>query len=77
MPQTQEEFYFSVPHDVFDLCLYGKNHGISAEEAAEAAGLTADQVHSIYRDIENRRMTTRYLHAQPVLVEKIGEVFRG
>ena len=73
MLQTQEEFYFAVPYDVFDLCLYGLNHGVSAEEASEATGLTAEQVRSIYRDIENRRAVTRYLHAQPVLVEKILE----
>jgi NAD+ synthase len=77
MPQTQEEFFFAVPYDVFDLCLYGKNHGISADEVAEVTGLTADQARFIYKDIDNRRMTTRYLHAQPVLVEEVGEVNGG
>jgi NAD+ synthase len=77
MPQTQEEFYFAVPYDVFDLCLYGRNHGVSAGEVSSVTGLTAEQVHSVYRDIENRRMTTRYLHAPPVLIEKITEVIGG
>ena len=26
MPQTQEEFYFSLPYDKLDLCLYARNH---------------------------------------------------
>ena len=73
MPQTQEEFYFAVPYDVFDLCLYGRNHGISAKEVSAVTLLTVEQVHSIYKDIENRRMTTRYLHAPPVLIDKISE----
>jgi NAD+ synthase len=74
MPQTQEEFFFSVPYDVFDLCLYGRNHGIPAGEVAEACGLTAGQVHSIFKDIEHRRKTTRYLHAPAALMEEIGEI---
>ena len=26
LPQTQEEFYFALPYDKMDLCLYGRNH---------------------------------------------------
>ena len=29
LAQTQEEFYFSLPYDRMDLCLYGLNHGIA------------------------------------------------
>jgi NAD+ synthase len=74
MPQTQEEFFFAVPYDVFDLCLYGRNHGVSVDEVSAVTHLTAEQVHSIYKDIENRRMTTRYLHAPPVLIDEVSEV---
>ena len=28
LPQGQDEFYFAVPYDKMDLCLYGKNNGI-------------------------------------------------
>src|SRR5712692_10720477 len=44
MSQSQEEFYFSLPYDKMDLCLYGKNNGIPVEEVAFAAGLTPEQV---------------------------------
>ena len=27
LPQTQEEFYFSLPYQAMDTCLYGRNHG--------------------------------------------------
>jgi len=73
LPQTQEEFYFALPYPQMDVCLYGLNHGIPAAQTAEVAGLTAAQVERVYRDIEQKRRTTRYLHAGPALVEPIPE----
>ncbi|MPY87969.1 MAG: NAD(+) synthase [Luteitalea sp.] len=74
LPQTQEEFYFALPYAEMDLCLYGHNHGVAAEDVAEATGLTAEQVARVYRDIEHKRRATRYLHAGPRLVEAIPEI---
>ena len=74
LSQSQEEFYFSVPYDKMDLCLYGKNHGISTEDVAAAAEMTSEQVQRVYNDIDNKRNTTHYLHAHPILVEKINEI---
>ena len=28
LEQSQEEFYFSLPLETMDLCLYAKNHGV-------------------------------------------------
>ena len=74
MPQSQEEFYFSVPYDKFDLCLYGKNHGLSSADVAAAAQMSAEQVERVYRDIDAKRNATRYLHTPPLLVDAVGEV---
>ena len=74
MSQSQEEFYFSVPYDKMDLCLYGKNHGISCTDVAAAADLTAEQVERVYNDIDSKRSTTRYLHTPPVLIENVPEI---
>ena len=74
MAQSQEEFYFSVPYDKMDLCLYGKNHGISCTDVGAAADLTAEQVQRVYNDIDSKRSTTRYLHSPPILVEDIHEI---
>lgn len=74
MPQSQEEFFFSLPYDKMDLCLYGKNHRVPIEEVAAAAGLTVDQVERVYRDIDSKREATRYLHSPPVLMEDIEEL---
>jgi len=68
MPQSQEEFFFSVPHEMADLCLYGKNHDIPIERVAAAAGLTSDQVERVYRDIDAKRKAAKYLHAGAVLI---------
>ncbi len=77
LPQTQEEFYFALPYAKMDLCLYGRNHQVPAEDVAPAVGLTPAQVERVYKDIEQKRRTTRYLHTPPQLVEPVDEVSRG
>ncbi|RKY09906.1 MAG: NAD(+) synthase [Planctomycetota bacterium] len=74
MPQSQEEFYFSLPYDKMDLCLYAKNHGLSPDETAPAVNLTARQVQRVYNDIDQKRKTTRYLHLKPLLIENVAEI---
>lgn len=71
MPQTQEEFYFALPYDRMDLCLYAVNNGVSAEEAAPVVGITPVQVERVYKDIEAKRRAARYLHARPLLVDPV------
>ena len=74
MQQSQEEFYFSVPYDKMDICLYGKNHGVSPGDVAAAADMTAEQVGRVYHDIDAKRRATRYMHTPPVLVDKVEEI---
>jgi NAD+ synthase len=74
MPQTQEEFYFALPYGAMDLCLYAHNHGVSPQEVAAALGLTEPQVAAVFKDIDAKRRTTRYLHLSPLLVEKVAEI---
>jgi NAD+ synthase len=74
LPQSQEEFYFSLPYQRMDLCLYGKNIGAPLERIAEATGLTTAQVERVFRDIDQKRKTTQYLHLQPELIGPIPEI---
>lgn len=74
LQQSQEEFYFSLPYQRMDLCLYGLNNALPIEQVAESTGLTVDQVTRVYRDIEQKRRTTAYMHAAPTLVEEVAEV---
>jgi NAD+ synthase len=73
MPQTQEEFYFSLPYDRMDLCLFALNSGIAAEEVAPVVNLTAEQVTRVFKDIEAKRRAARYLHHPPMLISPVTE----
>jgi NAD+ synthase len=76
MAQGQDEFYFAVPHQQMDLCLYGKNHGVDVNSVADAAGLLPEKVEFIWEDIDRKRATTRYLHLPPLLIEDVTEIKR-
>jgi NAD+ synthase len=39
LPQTQEEFYYSLPNQETDLFLYAKNNRIAPVEAARVLGI--------------------------------------
>ncbi|MDR0787568.1 MAG: NAD(+) synthase [Gemmatimonadota bacterium] len=71
LPQSQEEFYYNLPTRILDVVLHGLNTGRSAADVALEAGLTPEQVERSFRDIEQKRMTTRYLHLGPRLVEPV------
>ena len=69
LPQTQEEFYFALPFDKMDVCLYGRDKGLAPARVAAMIDLSAEQVERIYRDIDAKRSVTRYLVAQPAILE--------
>jgi len=71
LEQTQEEFFFALSYEKMDLCLYGYNRNIPASELAGSVGLAPVQVERVYRDIEAKRRSARYLHAPPLLVEPV------
>ena len=74
LPQTQEEFYFSLPYDKMDLCLYARNNGIDAAGVAAALGLSEQQIERVFRDIDSKRRASRYLHLGPQLVAEVIQV---
>jgi NAD+ synthase len=74
LAQTQEEFYFSLPHARMDLCLYGLNHAVPRAEVAAAAGLSEIEVERVWADIAAKRKATRPLHMRPLLVEAVEEI---
>ena len=74
LPQSQEEFYFSLPAETMDLLLFAHNAGWDATAAAAELGLKPEQVARAYRDIEQKRVTTRDLHYVPLLVEPVPQV---
>jgi NAD+ synthase len=77
LAQSQEEFYFSLPFEQMDLCLYAHNHDILPEDVAAVLGLTVEQVLRVYGDIEAKRRHTLPLHLESLLVEEIPEIKRA
>ncbi len=73
LPQTQEEFYFALPYDQMDLCLWAFNHDTPAAEVGAALGLQPQQVDRVYRDIEAKRRAAAYLHHTPIPVVNPGQ----
>lgn len=74
LAQSQEDFYFSLPWRTLDLVLWAKNHGVPAGECGEVLGFTAVQVQRVYDDVDQKRRTTAYLHAPPLLLETVPEL---
>ena len=71
MPQSQEEFYYNMPTQTLDVVLHAHNQGRSPSEVAEEIGFDEEQLKRAYADIDQKRMTTRYLHLAPLLVEAV------
>ncbi len=69
LPQSQEEFYFSLPYHQMDLCLWARDHDIAPAEVGRALGLDAVQVGRVFRDIDAKRAAARYLGSPPLLVD--------
>ncbi len=74
LPQGQDEFYFSLPYDKMDLCLYAKNNNITADVIGKEIGLSTEQVQRVFHDIDQKRSTTRYLHLKAQLLEDLPEI---
>jgi NAD+ synthase len=70
LAQTQEEFYFALPYDKMDLCLYGLENAVPLTDVACATSLSEEQVDRVWRDIGAKRKAARYLHLSPLLVER-------
>ena len=74
LPQSQEEFYFALPAATMDKVLNAHDRGLDAAAASEQLGFTKEQIERAYRDIEQKRATTRYLHLAPLLVEQVAAI---
>ena len=68
LAQSQDEFYFSMPLEKMDLCLYGKDHAIPPRELAPMVGFSEDQVKRAYAMIDSKRKFARYLHLPPLIL---------
>jgi len=74
LEQSQTDFFFSVPYATLDLVLWAKNHGLDAADVAPALALGVEQVARVYADIDQKRRATAWLHAPPLLLERVPEL---
>jgi len=74
MQQGQDEFYFALPYDKMDIALWARNHAVPATELAAYLEIDSKLADFLYKDIDAKRLTTRYLHARPVLIDAVTEV---
>lgn len=74
LEQGQDEFYFALPYDSMDLALWAHNHNIPTSELAQVLQIEENQAGYIYKDIEAKRSTTRYLHSKAVLISDVSEI---
>jgi NAD+ synthase len=54
--------------------LWAKNHDVPPEEVARVMRYGVEQVNRVYEDIDQKRRTTAYLHAAPILLEPVPEI---
>jgi NAD+ synthase len=71
LPQTQEEFYFSLPVRTLDLVLHARDEGRGAAEVAAELGYRPEQIERAFTDIDRKRSVAQYLHHGPLLVEPV------
>jgi NAD+ synthase len=74
LPQTQQEFFFSLPLEVLDLVLQARNAGRDAAEVAGELGYRPDQIERAFREVDHKRRVTRPLHLSSLLVESVPAV---
>src|SRR6266566_2228170 len=74
LPQTQEEFFFSMPLGTLDVVLQARNEGRSAAAVAADLGYRLEQIERAYREIEHKRAVTRPLHLTSLLVAPVPDV---
>ena len=69
LPQTQEEFFFGYPYDRMDLLLWGQANAVPPADLSDRLGMGPEEIEVAYREIERRRIATRYLHAAAIVPE--------
>ena len=64
--QTQEDFFYQMPHKEMDLYWYGFENDYSPEEVGKVMGRSTEDVEHIYKNMERKQKTTAYLRMKPI-----------
>ena len=66
-PQTEQEFFFSLPFEILDPLLHAEATGVSVEEATTVLGIPPDSVERVFRDIRGKRRSSEHMRREPVV----------
>jgi NAD+ synthase len=69
-PCSQQEFFFRLPFEQFDLVAMAQDRGIASEQVAEATGLTPGQIRRAIRDMTHKHQSTQYLRMGPLCLSQ-------
>lgn len=64
--QTQEEFFFQMPHKEMDLLWYAFENDINPFEVGIVMGKTEEEINSIFGNFKRKQKTTEYLRMAPI-----------
>ena len=65
LEQSQDEFFFGLPHRQMDMAIYARDHDVSPAEPAEQTSLQEAQMKRVYDMIDSRRRASLYLNMPP------------
>lgn len=64
--QTQEEFFFQMPHEELDLIWYAFENNINPQEVGYEVKRTTEEIQFIYNNFSRKQKTTEYLRMVPI-----------
>lgn len=69
LPQSQQEFYFGLPHATLDLILWSHAREVDPADAGRSLGLSGEQVARVYRDIEAKQRVAERLDGSALVLD--------
>jgi len=67
--QSQEEFFYQLPHKELDVIWYGYENNIDPSYMGKILNKTENQVKIIYKNMERKNITTEYLRMSPLMYD--------
>lgn len=67
-PQSEQEFFFSLPFEILDPLLYAEAAGVSVEEATAVLGIPLEGGERVYHDIRSKRRFSDHMRREPVVL---------
>jgi NAD+ synthase len=67
---SDKDFYFCLPFDILDPCLFAWEYKIDKNVIADELGLAVEQIDRIFKDFESKHSTTEHIRQLPLAIER-------